>query len=600
MRPTALALPLLVLLALGGPAEAAGDWAGEWVTDLGAMTLTQDGSSVEGTYGEGARLEGEATGRKLTVTWQNGQNRGTGSFERAEDGASFTGSWTGGGGGGTWRGWRKDPDAESARTANFAGTWVSSLGTMVLEQKGTKVEGTYGSQGWATVEGEVKGRRLHLKWKRIQWSGDAWIEATKDGKRFFGLTAENPPTKWLGLRLEGFEREVKPTAGEVVRGLTSSAMLYHLRAPDGWRKGKKADAIVLLHGSNWTTAGMVWVTAKNWPDLGKRFFVVGLQGEQWADWSEADDLRHNYTYVNWMGRSTYKGYPYTDRESPFLVAKAIEELKALYGFERVFLGGHSQGGYLTWIVAMHHPELIDGAFPMSCGLVMQAEPDVFEDEELKAAQRRLPLAVVHGANDDVVSFSDGQYIHERFRESAFPALRLFAPPLGHGYDFLPIGDVIAWLDGLSTQDPDALLAFAKARADAGEWRDVSAALLRADQLKARRKLAALEKALDEAAAKEADAWLAKIDADEDASWIDGFLAWKAQFEFAPAALKAMTSFEALRAEHDPEAQRLIGEARQAMNNGDRDAGWAKYQQVLDEFYAARRYPVVKRWVAERD
>ena len=96
--------------------------------------------------------------------------------------------------------------------------------------------------------------------------------------------------------------------------------------------------------------------------LADDYVIVGIDGERWQDWSEPDDPRHNYTYVNWMGKSTYEGYPNTHRESPALVAELIEALKAQTGCERVFVGGHSQGGFLSWFLAMHHPELVSGTF----------------------------------------------------------------------------------------------------------------------------------------------------------------------------------------------------------------------------------------------
>jgi len=578
---------------------AAEDWSGEWVTDLGRMQLEQKGGSVEGTYGDGGRVEGDARGDELKVRWTNGGQSGSAKLELAGGGGSFSGEWTGAGGGGKWRGWRKDPDAESAPTADFSGTWVSSLGNLVLEQNGRSVEGTWGNEGWASIEGEVTGRRMQMRWKRIQWSGDAWFEMTAEGGRFFGLTDETPPVKWLGLRVAEFVPDAAPKAGEIVSGLSENHIFYFLRAPDGWRKGKKADAVVLLHGSNWTTKGMVWVTAQNWPELAKECFIIGIQGQDWADWSDADDLRHNYTYVNWMGRSTYQGYPNTDRESPYLVKQVIEELTEECNLERIFLGGHSQGGFLSYILYMHHPELFAGVFPIAGGLVIQAEPDVFEDEKLLAAQRATPLAIVHGTEDQLVPFSTGEYIHERFLASGFPMLRFFAPDLGHGYDFLPVGEAVAWLSALSTDDSKELALFAQDAADEDRWRDVGAALARAEAIRAQPKLKAVMKKLDAAAAKDAERFQELIAKDADGSWIDEFLDWRDQFEFAPAAAGTMKAFYRLRDEHDEPAEKLIGEARAAFQRGNREVGWASYEKVVREYYAARRYRNVKKWLADR-
>ncbi len=93
-------------------------WAGDWVTSYGLMLLAQDGQVVVGHYvyshppvrGE---IRGEAAGRVLTFTWEEGKGgagEGTGTFELSEDSRSFTGTWTTStGGGGPWTGKRVEP-----------------------------------------------------------------------------------------------------------------------------------------------------------------------------------------------------------------------------------------------------------------------------------------------------------------------------------------------------------------------------------------------------------------------------------------------------------------------------------------------------------
>ena len=469
---------------------------------------------------------------------------------------------------------------------------------MRLQQKGSKLSGSYGAEGFSTVEGEVKGRHARLRWKRLDYPGKAWIEQTPDGKRFFGQVEEKPARNWLGLRLEDFENGVEPEPGETVQGLTDAGLLYFLRVPKAWKRGRAVDVIVLLHGSNWTTRGMVAVTAANWPGLADDFAILGLQGQNWVDTSELDDLRFNYTYVNWMGRSTYKGYPNTDRESPSLVAEALIELKQRYDFDRVLLGGHSQGAFLTTILAMHHPELLDGAFPMAGGMVIQAEPDVFEDEDLLAAQRATPIAIVHGKNDTVVPPSTGDYVHERFLTSGFPMLRHFTPDAGHGYDFLPVEEVVRWLDALSSPDPERLTDFAKEADREENWSEVAAALARAEPTKASARLSAVRKAYDKAAARRAEHWLETIKKNADASWIDEFLEWRDQFQFAPAAAETMETFAELQAKHDKKAEKLLADARLAFQTGRREKGREKQREVVERWYACTRYRIVKGWLGE--
>ena len=576
-----------------------GDWAGVWVTDEGALTLEHDGDSVTGSYGRGASIEATVSGDKLEGTYRSGNVNGRVEFEMQSGGNHFTGKWIHPrGNSGTWRGWRSDPKAEKARGAKFGGHWLTSIGTFQLVQKGTSAAGAWRHAGRAEIDGEIEGRRWQGTLRHPTWAGELWLEMTPEGDRIFGLTNESPPAAVIGVRVEEHEHNPKLRAGEISQGIAANGMLFHIRPPDGWRKGRPVDTIVLLHGSNWTTAGMVWVTAKNWPELAENYMIVGIQGDQWASWSDVDDLRFNYHYVNWMGRSTYQGYPNTDRDSPYLVSQVVEELGKTYKWKRTFLGGHSQGGYLAHILHMHSPEQFAGVFPIACGLVMQAEPDVFEDEDLKAAQRATPLAILHGSADSVVAPSSGLYSRDRFEAHGFELSTLMQPDRGHGYDFLPIGDVIAWLDAMSTEDDDALVAYATKAIEDERYEHAGQALRHAGDVGLERKLAAVSKALDKAAAEGLEEFTPLVEAAEGGDWVDRFVVWRRKFRHAPAAAALMEAWAALRAEHEEPAEALYKEGRQAMRDGDRSTGLAKYREATEKYFAAGRYPLLRRWTTD--
>ena len=124
-------------------------------------------------------------------------------------------------------------------------------------------------------------------------------------------------------------------------------------------------------------------------------------------------------------------------------------------------GGHSQGGFLTYSLLMNSPTLIAGAFPISCGVIFQCEPEAYSDEPLRKAQRSVPLAIVHGRNDPLVDFDGGRYAATLFGESGWPALHFFtSDTAGHMFARLPVGEAIRWLESLASDDPDVLLGFA--------------------------------------------------------------------------------------------------------------------------------------------
>ncbi|MGI9519300.1 MAG: hypothetical protein ACR2NP_19775 [Pirellulaceae bacterium] len=574
-------------------------WDGEWVTDEGLMVLNADDDEIRGTYGDGGTLKGTARGEQLELTFRNGNSSGTVNLSLSDDGHSFDGQWETRRGSGPWRGWLKDSDAEDYETADFSGYWMTSWGPMQIEQDGDAVTGRYAAHGWSTFTGNVRGRRMTFEWKKLHFSGEAWLEQGPDGERLFGMTMSDDPSLWIGMRMPEFQHHVQPVAGEIVKGYADNGMQYHLRMPDEWEPGDAVDVIVLLHGSNWTTAGMVYITNENWPDVGRKYAILGIQGERWVKSSDADNPRFNYTYVNWMGRSTYEGFPYTNRESPYLVMQVIDELDELHSFDRVFLGGHSQGGYLTYVMHMHFPEKLAGTFPVAGGLIIQAEPDVFDDEDLKKAQRETPMAIIHGTRDGVVKHSTGVYNYNRFLAHDFPLTQFIQPESGHPYDFLPVSDAIEYLDMMTTEDGEALAVWTENQLEAKNWRHVGAAIQRARQIGAADRFTSISQAFEDAAKLEAADLAQSITANTDSRWIDGFLAWQEAFETSQAGSDAKAAYRALQETHDERAGELMTEARQAFRSRKSEKGWEKYQQIVDEFYASRHYRTVKNWIDNR-
>jgi len=76
------------------PAGQTGKLSGEWKTDFGLMTLTQQGTSVTGTYTQSSgKLSGTLSGNVLRFRWEQSNGSGSGRFEFSNDGNSFDGGW---------------------------------------------------------------------------------------------------------------------------------------------------------------------------------------------------------------------------------------------------------------------------------------------------------------------------------------------------------------------------------------------------------------------------------------------------------------------------------------------------------------------------
>jgi predicted esterase len=605
----------VLLLALVAPACPAGEasFDGEWRTSNGIFRLKQKDSTVTGN-GRGGKitLKGKVDGKKLTFEYREGKSIGDAHWTLDESGHSFHGEFkVRDGERGAWQGWRPDPQARAGKSADLAGLWLTDLGLMEVEMTGDQVKGRYALRGVCEIEGTVTGRRFEFNYKAFR-PGRGWFDVSSAGARFAGAAVMNGSPSWYGWkgrRAPEFARHARLIPGKIVDGSTKGLLTYSVRAPEGYKDsdGKKWPTIVILHGSNMNGKAYVSTIASAWPDLARDYLLLGVNGE--VPSSITDDPRFNFSYVNFVGRSTYRGFPGTDRESPALVAEALDELRQAYPVARYFVGGHSQGGFLTYTLLMNYPERIAGVFPISAGVIFQCEPTAYTDEKLRAAQRSVPLAIIHGKNDPVVQFSAGEYAAVLFGEAGWPAFRFFADATqaGHRFALLPVAEAVRWLEAHTTDDLARLLDFAERRMKAKGYRDAVAALNRARELKPNAgvvmtRLDRLAGEIDAKAAAGAKHFLPKIrDGGEQGNrWIDDFLAYRDDFEFAPAAREVIQAFDALRAKHNGPAQKALDEARVAFQQGKREEGFARYREIMDRYYAASSYRNVKRWSSDRD
>jgi predicted esterase len=366
-------------------------------------------------------VKGDIKGKTATLTYREGARRGDASVTFGDSGRSFQGWYQYGEGQRTfprrpWNGWRPDPEAPKGETGWFDGLWLTTSGLMELEPAGDKVKGRYARYGPVKLEGTIAGRRLDYRYFWLR-NGGGWFDLGKDGRTLEGAAADDGTDSWYerrGRRADEFRRHAPLAAGKVVDGSTKNLLTYSARAPEGYKEGdpKQWPAIVILHGSNMNGKAYVASIASAWPDIARDYLILGINGEVPSVLDE--EPRFNYTYVNFMGRSTYGGYPGTDRESPALVAEALEELRRVYPVGRYFVGGHSQGGWLTYSILMNFPEKIAGAFPISCGVMFQCEPDAYKDEALRAE-----FAFADGARAAMDAFEALRRQHEPAARKAF-------------------------------------------------------------------------------------------------------------------------------------------------------------------------------------
>ncbi len=601
-----LTVSLLASAAFG--ADDAARFAGEWQTTRGPLALEAKGNDVTGRLVFWKLpVKGQIKDGKLALGYDEGRLHYDATLEADPAARSFTGPVKGSDNSqASWSGWRFDPATAKGTPADFSGLWLTDLGFMELTRDGAKYRGRYALRGVSTIEGEAKGRHLDAKIKAMR-TGPAQFDIDEAGTSLFGAGGTDGMPSWYGWNGRKAAKYVKYAplvAGSIVEGSTEGLLTYSVRAPEGYKAGdnRKWPVALVLHGSNMNGEAYVNTLASTWPDIARDYIILGINGET-ASRIDPDNPAFNYTYVNYMGKSTYKGFPGTDRESPALVREAMEELRKVYPVKHYFVGGHSQGGYLTYSLMMHSPEVVAGAFPISAEVMIQNDPAVFDDEALKAKQRAIPLAIVHGKTDPQVGFSGATYGVGLFLDAGWPAVRLFADDrAGHMFARLPVGPAIRWLETLTSDDPAVLVGFAERRFKEKAPRDAIAAIQRAKTLKLdaplKARLDKVSKEVDSLAASKARVFLEAMKAKKNLRWVNDFLAFREQYEYADSASAAMKAFNALRAEQNEPAKKLIGEAQALFNQNKRPDGFVLVQQVADKYPASTSYRQAKIWLAE--
>ena len=133
------------------------------------------------------------------------------------------------------------------------------------------------------------------------------------------------------------------------------------------------------------------------------------------------------------------------------MADVTEEVQKAFKTTITYVGGHSQGAFLTYSVILNFPDLYRGAFPMAGDCWMQNEPNLWEDKpEILKKQKEIAIAVIHGKADPVVAFSQGEHAYDCFRAMGWTKLRLFAPAnLNHMFMLAPVDEAIEWLDAMN-------------------------------------------------------------------------------------------------------------------------------------------------------
>ena len=192
------------------------------------------------------------------------------------------------------------------------------------------------------------------------------------------------------------------------------------------QKSARPPLIVLLHGAGADERDMIGL----WRDLPQDLVVVSPRAP-FAD-----------------PGGGWRWYRKTSREADIAVSRKIIDLivaETVKRFDadpaRVFLGGFSQGGVMTYEVALHQPARFAGAVVLSGSMF----PSALAGLPDRSALAHAPFFIGHGTADPRIPFASAGSARASLEHLGVLVAFHAYPGMGHATDAAETRDLAAWL-----------------------------------------------------------------------------------------------------------------------------------------------------------
>jgi poly(3-hydroxybutyrate) depolymerase len=364
--------------------------------------------------------------------------------------------------------------------------------------------------------------------------------------------------------------KVKPGTTALLKA-ADKGMRYFLRVPRNYDATKGARLIVFLHGSS----------------MNGLDYLRSFEAKKWC----SDDILCCPNGEN--GTDPFGQNNFGFGSAP-LVADVTEEVQKAFKTNITYVGGHSQGGFLTYSVIMHFPGLYRGAFPMAGDCWMQNEPNLWEDKpDLMKKHKEIAIAVIHGKADPVVAFSQGEHGYDCFRAMGWTKLRLFAPKnLNHMFMLAPVDEAIEWLDAMNGRNEPKSLSLSAKWAREGEWGWVW------NTGKVAESGAAALKAAEDAATKALPA-ITTVLKDKPVVWIPQWTEFMRIYGDTTAAKALVAESQAQRSKTRATAIQLFNESQTLFRSQKRDDAFKVLEKLRDECPYTYQGYFAWKWLSEK-
>lgn len=234
----------------------------------------------------------------------------------------------------------------------------------------------------------------------VRWNSTYWMQLNEAGE--IAALYLNSPSSWGAPSAPAWYNDLKkfqvgtgPADAE-----TGLAINYYYYQPAA-QAGKKYPLVIWFHGSQ--GGGFSWKPFFFGSDNIAKFATSGYQSQFSAGGAYVMVPRSNEDFGASHNRRLRWDDAYNGKDraqtTPFFLA--LEEFLASHpdvDADRIYVGGFSAGGGMTWLALREHPELFAAAFPAAAPERTLPEAD---SEELEALSF-LPVWTVHADKDPVV------------------------------------------------------------------------------------------------------------------------------------------------------------------------------------------------------
>jgi len=365
----------------------------------------------------------------------------------------------------------------------------------------------------------------------------------------------------ISTRLDIKERDPsKQSKGDVYEWTTKGGLRYQYRIPKSYDPKRGTSITFLLHGSN----------------MDRRWGFANHDSDRFRP----DDLVVSPDGTTPNGRRGFNSLG--DKKDAARFHELVEELKATFEVNAIYLYGHSQGSFFALYYAGEYPDEVNGVVGHASGVWAQTK------QGKKGHHQAIVL--MHGTADPVVPYRQSVGGFESFADKKYPMLRLRSL---EGWNHWPSeenfgvhGDVIrhtsqqlAWCEGMTSEDPvrvESALEFlttvkSKERHDYAaayqvaarvvDWKDASDSM--------RKSAARVAERIDDLAKKHAAAAsLPKKLGLDGKPWAGHAPMFLRAFQGVPACEELRDRYQKVMGAQDKAATKLFGSFWTAKNKGD--------------------------------